>query len=110
MSSITPESVVHVEAVATRAWSEGRIIYLELVDGRVFGFPADRFRILKAATDEELKQVDLELNGYALRWKTSTKILRFEESLQGTFNCRLNRRLNDNGFFVEPFFTSPAPW
>ncbi len=69
MSSITPESVVHVEAVATRAWSEGRIIYLELVDGRIFGFPADRFRILKAATDEELKQVDLELNGYALRWE-----------------------------------------
>ncbi len=69
MSSITPESVVHVEAVATRAWSEDRIIYLELVDGRIFGFPADRFRILKAATDEELKQVGLELNGYALRWE-----------------------------------------
>jgi hypothetical protein len=44
------------------------MIYLELVDGRVVGFPADRFKILSRASDEQLKEVQLELNGYALRW------------------------------------------
>jgi hypothetical protein len=44
------------------------MVYLELVDGRVLGFPADRFKILSRASDEELQKVQLELNGYALRW------------------------------------------
>ena len=50
-------------------WVEKRFVYLELVDGRIFGFPADRFRILNAASDEELQEVRLELNGHALRWE-----------------------------------------
>jgi uncharacterized protein DUF2442 len=44
------------------------MIYVELTDGRIVGFPAARFKRLKAATDEQLKQVTLELDGYALRW------------------------------------------
>ncbi len=69
MSSITPEPAVQVEPVAVRVWAEKRIVYLELVDGRIFGFPADRFRLLSTATEDELQQVRLELNGYALRWE-----------------------------------------
>jgi len=42
---------------------------LELVDGRIFGFPADRFKLLSAASDEDLQKVHLRLNGYALRWE-----------------------------------------
>jgi hypothetical protein len=45
------------------------MVYVELVDGRVIGFPADRFKILSRASDDELKEVQLELNGYALRWE-----------------------------------------
>ena len=45
------------------------MIYVELTDGRVVGFPADRFKILKQATGEQLKDVTLRLNGYALRWE-----------------------------------------
>jgi hypothetical protein len=45
------------------------MVYLERVDGRIFGFPADRFKILKAASDSELQAVTIELNGYALRWE-----------------------------------------
>ncbi len=45
------------------------MVYLELVDGRILGFPADRFKILNAASDEDLQEVRLELNGYALRWE-----------------------------------------
>ncbi|MBF0502240.1 MAG: DUF2442 domain-containing protein, partial [Candidatus Riflebacteria bacterium] len=30
---------------------------------------ADRFTLLKDASDEELAEVELRLNGYALRWE-----------------------------------------
>jgi len=48
-------STIHqeTEAVATRAWTEGRIIYLELTDQRIIGFPADRFRRLQQASEAE---------------------------------------------------------
>ena len=57
------------EPVALRAWAEGRMICLELTDGRIVAFPAARFKRLKAATDEQLKGVTVEVNGYALRWE-----------------------------------------
>jgi len=69
MSTIVRESFLETEPVAVRVWVEKRIVYLELMDGRIFGFPADRFRILKNATEDELKGVQLSLNGYALRWE-----------------------------------------
>jgi hypothetical protein len=58
-----------VEPAALRAWAEGRTVFLELTDGRIFGFPASRFARLKAASDEALKKVRVEVNGYALRWE-----------------------------------------
>lgn len=69
MSIIAPELRLEKEPAAIRVWVERRIVYLELVDGRIFGFPADRFRILASAKDEELQKVRLELNGFALRWE-----------------------------------------
>jgi hypothetical protein len=57
------------EAAAIRAWVEGRMVFLELTDGRNVGFPAGRFQRLKDASDEVLSKVTLELNGYALRWE-----------------------------------------
>lgn len=44
--------------------------FLELTDGRIISFPANRFRILKDATDEQLQEVKLRLDGYALRWES----------------------------------------
>jgi hypothetical protein len=58
-----------VEPAAIRAWAEKRTVYLELTDGRIIGFPADRFKILAAASDEQLQEVTLRLNGFALRWE-----------------------------------------
>ena len=69
MNTTTVDPRVAVEPAALRAWAEGRTIYLELHDGRIFGFPADRFRLLKAASEEQLAKVQLELNGFALRWE-----------------------------------------
>ncbi len=58
-----------VEPAAVRAWVEGRTIFVELTDGRIVGFPAERFAILARATDEQLRGVSLRLDGYALRWE-----------------------------------------
>lgn len=69
MSTIARELISEVEPAAVRVWVEERTVFLELIDGRIFGFPADRFKILKAAGDEELRDVSLELNGHALRWE-----------------------------------------
>ena len=70
MSITIVEKAVSVEPTAMRAWAEGRTIFIELTDGRIIGFPANRFRILKNATDEQLKEVTLRLDGYALRWES----------------------------------------
>ena len=69
MITTTDEPRLAVEPAAMRAWAEGRTIHLELHDGRIVGFPADRFRLLAAATEEQLARVQVEVNGYALRWK-----------------------------------------
>ena len=50
-----PHIHVATEPTALKAWAEDRTIYLELTDGRIFGFPADRFKILKQASTRELK-------------------------------------------------------
>lgn len=69
MNTTTREPLAEVEPVALRVWVEKRTVFLELADGRIIGFPADRFRILSVASDEELCDVRLELNGHALRWE-----------------------------------------
>jgi hypothetical protein len=33
-------------------------VFVELTDGRIIGFPADRFKILKSASDKELLNPD----------------------------------------------------
>ncbi|MFH0786122.1 MAG: DUF2442 domain-containing protein [Pseudomonadota bacterium] len=59
-----------VEPIAIRAWAEKRTIFVELTDGRIIGFPANRFKHLSQASDEQLTEVTLRLNGYALRWES----------------------------------------
>lgn len=60
---------VSAEPLATRAWVENRVVFLELADQRIFGFPANRFKRLKNAPDDLLAKVEIEVNGYALRWE-----------------------------------------
>ncbi len=69
MSTSSVESVRTIEPAASRVWAEKRMIFLELTDGRIIGFPASRFRRLKEASDEELSKVELRLDGFALRWE-----------------------------------------
>ena len=69
MNATAADSVVVVEPAALRVWVENRMVFLELTDGRIVGFPANRFRRLRNATTEQLKEVTLELDGHALRWE-----------------------------------------
>ncbi len=89
MKSTTIEKSVNVEPTAIRAWSEGRIIFIELTDGRIIGFPANRFRILKSATDEQLKEVTLRLDGYALRWESLDEDITVPGVVAGNFQLPL---------------------
>jgi len=54
MNTTVIEHEVQTEPLAVRAWAEGRTIFLELTDGRIFGFPADRFRRLSQASNAAL--------------------------------------------------------
>jgi hypothetical protein len=85
MNAITAEKETTVEAAAIRAWAEGRRIFVELTDGRIIGFPADRFKILKSATDEQLKEVSLRLNGFALRWESLDEDITVKGIVDGNF-------------------------
>jgi hypothetical protein len=58
-----------VEPAAIRAWAESRTIFIELTDSRIVGFPADRFELLSKASDDQLKEVEIRLDGFALRWE-----------------------------------------
>jgi hypothetical protein len=86
-------TIVEVEPVAIRAWAEKRMIYLELTDGRIFGFPADRFEILSQASENQLKEVQVEVGGYALRWETLDEDLTVAGVVAGRFQLPLPRNV-----------------
>ena len=85
MSTTTTET----EPCAVSVWTEERMVFVELTDGRIVGFPADRFRILSKATADELKEVTLEVNGYALRWDNLDEDLTVAGIVAGHFQLPL---------------------
>lgn len=85
MSTIHLEKELAVEPTSVRAWVERRMIFIELTDSRIIGFPADRFKRLKAATDEQLQNVKLRLNGFALRWEEIDEDLTVPGIVAGSF-------------------------
>ena len=91
MKKSTAAKLTKEEPLAVRAWAQARTIYVELTDGRVLGFPADRFRILSAATNAQLKKVQLRLNGYALRWEELDEDLTVPGVVAGHFQLPLKR-------------------
>ncbi|TCT18127.1 DUF2442 domain-containing protein [Thiobaca trueperi] len=88
MNTITTET----EPVAINAWTEGRMIYVELMDGRIVGFPADRFQILSQASEKQLKSVQIEVNGHALRWEELDEDLTIAGIIAGRFQLPLPRQ------------------
>jgi hypothetical protein len=77
------------DVLALRVWVDGRTVFLELHDGRIFGFPAARFRRLRDASDEDLKKVSVELSGAALRWEDLDEDLKVRGVVAGHFQLPL---------------------
>jgi hypothetical protein len=73
-----------IEPTAINAWAEKRTIFIELTDGRIIGFPADRFKILSKANEEQLKEVTL-LNDFALRWESLDENITVPGIVAGNF-------------------------
>ena len=73
------------EPAALRAWAEKRMIYVELTDGRIIGFPASRFKLLANAPEEKLKEVTIRLNGFALRWESLDEDITVPGIVAGNF-------------------------
>ena len=92
MSTITSEVELRQEPVACRVWTEQRSIFIELHDGRIVGFPASRFRRLREATDEELSEVKLEVNGFALRWENLDEDITVPGIVNGRFELTLEEK------------------
>ena len=90
MTSTAVKYPIITEPSAIKAWAEGRTIYLELTDGRIIGFPADRFKILKQASTKELKKVGLRLNGFALRWEKLDEDITVPGVVAGNFQLPLD--------------------
>lgn len=85
-------TIFKTESIAIKAWVEKRIIYLELTDGRIFGFPADGFRILSQASENQLKAVQIEVGGHALRWEELDEDLTVSGVVAGQFQLPLPRQ------------------
>ena len=76
-------------ARATRVWVVGRMVFVDLIDGRQLGFPADRYKIMRDASDEALSEVVLRLDGRALRWPALDEDLSVQGVVAGRFQLPL---------------------
>jgi len=83
------DNLLIAEPIAIKAWSNKRAVYIELTDGRIVSFPADRFIILSKATDEQLKEVVIRLNGFALRWEELDEDITVKGIIAGNFQLPL---------------------
>jgi hypothetical protein len=82
-------SITELEHCATRVWVSGRIVFIELTDGRQIGFPAARFKLLRDTSEEQLKQVTLRANGTALRWEELDEDISVSGIVEGHFQLPL---------------------
>ena len=82
-------SALETDPRALRTWVENRIVFIELTDGRQVGFPASRFRLLANASDQQLAQVTLRLDGAALRWEEIDEDLTVRGIVEGRFQLPL---------------------
>jgi hypothetical protein len=79
------------EPAAIKVEVKGRTIFIELTDGRIIGFPADRFKILRKAKINQLKEVKIRLNGFALRWDNLDEDITVPGIIAGNFQLPLSK-------------------
>lgn len=93
MNASAVDEPKRTEVLALRVWTHRRTVFLELTDGRIVGFPADRFRRLREASEAQLKRVNLRLHGYALRWADLDEDLTVPGVVSGRFELPLAPRV-----------------
>jgi hypothetical protein len=70
---------------ALRCWVEGRRVWLELADQRLVSFPATKYPLLAKAPQAQLEQVQLRLQGLALRWDELDEDIWVDDAVHGRF-------------------------
>lgn len=70
-------------ARVVRAWIDGSKVRVELEDGREIAFPTEQFRRLRDASDDQLRAVQIEARGHALRWEELDEDLSIDGILAG---------------------------
>ena len=78
-----------IEYCAVRVWVTDRTVFIELTDGRQIGFPAERFKRLRNASDEQIQHVLLRLDGTALRWEELDEDITVSGIVNGYFQLPL---------------------
>ena len=71
------------------AYVASRTVFTELTDGPQKGFPTVRFHRLTVATDEQLAEVALRMNGSALRWEALDEDITVTGAALGRFQSPL---------------------
>jgi hypothetical protein len=82
-------SPAEFDSRAVRTWVSSRMVFVELTDGRQIGFPADRFRRLHDASNEQLAAVTLRRAGAALRWEGIDEDITVRGIVEGRFQLAL---------------------
>jgi len=82
-------SLAEIDPRALRVWVNGRIVFVELTDGRQIGFPVSRFKLLRDASDDALAAVQLRLDGAALRWDALDEDITVRGIVEGRFQLPL---------------------
>ena len=82
-------SLAEIDPRALRVWVNGRIVFVELTDGRQIGFPVSRFKLLRDASDDALAAVQLRLDGAALRWDALDEDITVRGIVEGRFQLLL---------------------
>ena len=63
------KSKIETTHKAIDVWVMKRTVYLKMADFRILACPADKFTILKNATDKQIQKVRLILKGTSLHWE-----------------------------------------
>jgi hypothetical protein len=61
-------TILELSAIAVAAFAENGFVSLRLNDGREIRFPAIKNRRLRAATPEQLNNIEIICNGTGLHW------------------------------------------
>jgi hypothetical protein len=73
------------ETRAIRCWVDGRRVWLELEDQRLFSFPAAKYPRLRAAPQPLLEKASLRVQGRALRWDELDEDIWIDDAVAGRF-------------------------